>query len=221
MPATKPEGQRTTVNCQNIPFACVLQQTDGLNSLPYGHHCNLHTVKSIRCWEQFPIDQQIDGPRFVPNREAGMSLPPTTRTPLRITTIPYTMDIGGTMEGKGKGMGKGKCLHWRLVTVKAWIAIYVLLASKCQNILQVDRMECKISTVYLTTLSQLHMFYIYIFERRVNVCDYLESLRKGIKLSLTLVVSQHSPRRTNTNGQSRQQTCTEIEHGTPITHQRW
>jgi hypothetical protein len=82
-------------------------------------------VKSIRRWEQFPIDQQIDGPRFVPNGEAGMSLPPTTRTPLRITTIPYTLDIGGTMEGKGKG----KCLHWRLVTEEAWITIYVLLAS--------------------------------------------------------------------------------------------
>ena len=87
-----------------------------------------------------------------------MSLPPTTRTPLRITTIPYTLDIGGTREGQGK------CLHWRLVAVKAWIAIYVLLASKSQNILQVDRTECKTTTVYLNTLSQLHMFiYIYIY----------------------------------------------------------
>jgi len=64
-------------------------------------------VKSIRRWEQFPIDQQIDGPRFVPNREAGMSLPPTTRTPLRITTIPYTLDTGVTREGRE---GEGKVL---------------------------------------------------------------------------------------------------------------
>jgi hypothetical protein len=28
-------------------------------------------VKSIRRWETLPIDRQIDGPWFVPNREAG------------------------------------------------------------------------------------------------------------------------------------------------------
>jgi hypothetical protein len=164
--------------------------------------------------QQFPVEQQIDGPRFVPNREAGMSLPPTTRTPLRITTIPYTLDMGGTREGQGK------CLHWLLVAVKAWIAIYVLLVSKSQNILQVDSTECKTTTVYLNTLSQLHMFYIYIFEWIVNVHDYFESLRKEIKLYLMLIVSQQPPRWTNTNDQSRHQTSTEIEHGTSITHQR-
>ena len=31
-----------------------------------------------------------------------MSLPPTTRTPLRITTIPYTLDIGGAEGGEGE-----------------------------------------------------------------------------------------------------------------------
>jgi hypothetical protein len=60
------------------------------------------------------------------------------------------------------GEGEGKCLHWRLVTVKAWIAIYVLLASRSQNTLQDDRTECKTTTVYLNTLSQLHVFFIYI-----------------------------------------------------------
>ena len=61
---------------------------------------------------------------------------------------------------------------------------------------------------------------IYIFEWRINVRDYFESLRKEIKLSLTLVVSQQSPTRTPTNGQARNQTSTEIEQGTSATHQR-